>query len=363
MQFPGWDPVLIDIPGSPIAVRWYGLMYVVGFVAAQWILVRLARRGFVPVSVQQAPDLILYCVLGVMLGGRTGYALWYDPTHELILPWNFVQVWKGGLSFHGGLTGVTVAILLFARRRKVPWLRVGDACALAVTPGIFAVRMANFVNGELYGRVTKPDVGWAMQFPTDPQAEQLLGIPAGVSMRERELCIQVAFGHRTWDSVRGQLSDVANGHPVHWDRVKDRLDWQKVREMRTEKGEFLVPYRHPSQLYEGGCEGIALGLLLLLVYSATRRRPFRHGWYGALFLLGYAIARFTLENVREPDDPLKTADHPDGSVLLGMTMGQTLSTFMVVGAALILVLSRRRTLPAPPTDRPAAPAPPAEARA
>jgi phosphatidylglycerol:prolipoprotein diacylglycerol transferase len=359
MQFPGWDPVLIDIPGSPIAIRWYGLMYVIGFVAAQWILVRLARRGFFPVSVQQAPDLILYCVLGVMLGGRLGYALFYDPAHELILPWNFVQVWKGGLSFHGGLTGVTVAILLFSRRLKVPWLRVGDACALAVTPGILAVRMANFVNGELYGRETEPGVGWAMQFPTDPKAEQLLGIPPGVSMRERELCIQVAFGHRTWDSVRGRLSD----EHVGWDRVKDRLDWQKVRETRTAQGGFEVPYRHPSQLYEGGCEGIALGLLLLLVYSVTRRRPFRHGWYGALFLLGYAVARFSLETVREPDDQLKNPAHPKGDVFLGMTMGQTLSTLMVVGAVLILALSRRRTLPAPQTPAPATPAPQAEARA
>jgi phosphatidylglycerol:prolipoprotein diacylglycerol transferase len=273
----------------------------------------------------------------VMLGGRLGYALCYDPAYELILPWNFVQVWKGGLSFHGGLTGVTVAILLFARRLKVPWLRVGDACALAVTPGIFAVRMANFVNGELYGRVTEPGVGWAMQFPTDPMAEQLLGIPGGISMRDRELCIQVAFGHRTWDSVRGQLS---LEHYSDWDRVKERLDWQKVRTMRTAQGETVVPYRHPSQLYEGGCEGIALGLVLLIVYTVSRRRPFRHGWYGALFLLGYAVARFSLEFVRQPDEQM-----PQNGVLFGLTMGQTLSTLMVLGGVLILLLSRKRTVP------------------
>src|SRR5262249_5452294 len=91
MEFPAWDPVLLEIPGLPIAIRWYGLMYVVGFLCAQWIFVRLARRGFFPVPPAQAPDLILYAVLGVMLGGRLGYALWYDrPAHELLLPWNFV---------------------------------------------------------------------------------------------------------------------------------------------------------------------------------------------------------------------------------------------------------------------------------
>ena len=108
-----------------------GLMYVVGFVAAQWILVRLARSGFLPVAPEKAPDLILYSVLGVMLGGRLGYALFYDTDHEMLNPLHFVQVWKGGLAFHGGLAGVAVAIVLFSWQRRVPWLRVADACALA----------------------------------------------------------------------------------------------------------------------------------------------------------------------------------------------------------------------------------------
>src|SRR5262249_16629956 len=178
-----------------------------------------------------------------------------------LLPWNFVQVWKGGLSFHGGLAGVTAAIILFSWHKKVPWLRVGDACALAVTPGILAVRCANFINGELFGRVTKPGVGWAMQFPTDPRALGEFGIGdqrnidgklvnegPSLGMRDRELCIQVAFGHRSWESVQGKLSTTdENHHPVAWSNIKDRLDWQKVRTAR-EQGELLVPYRHPSQL-------------------------------------------------------------------------------------------------------------------
>ena len=136
MDFPAWDPVLFDIPFLPIDIRWYGMMYVVGFVFGQWIFVRLARRGFFPVSPEAAPDLIFYCVFGVMLGGRAGYALFYDQS--LLNPLNFLQVWKGGLAFHGGLAGVCVAIWLFCRNHKIGWGRVADATALAVTPGIFA---------------------------------------------------------------------------------------------------------------------------------------------------------------------------------------------------------------------------------
>ena len=127
MDYPAWDPVLFDIPFLPIDVRWYGMMYVVGFVCAQWILVRLARRGFFPVAPEVAPDLIFYCVFGVMLGGRTGYALFYDQS--LLNPLEFIKVWQGGLSFHGGLGGVCIAMWLFCRRHKIGWGRVADATA------------------------------------------------------------------------------------------------------------------------------------------------------------------------------------------------------------------------------------------
>jgi phosphatidylglycerol:prolipoprotein diacylglycerol transferase len=339
MDFPAWDPVLIDIPGLPIDIRWYGLMYVVGFVIAQWILIRLARAGFLPVKPEHAPDLIFYCVFGVMLGGRLGYALFYDPDHQLILPWNFVQVWKGGLAFHGGLAGVVVAAWLFARRHKITWGRVADSLSLAVTPGIFAVRCANFINGELYGRVTTKGVGWAMQFPTDPKAERLLGLSPDWEMRDRELCIQVAFGKRTLAEVQPLLSAKIHDKPVDWPSLVPRHGcWEQIKMKADAAGELLVPYRHPSQLYEGLGEGIVLGLVLLAIYLLTRRRPWRHGRYAATFLLGYAVVRWSLENVRQPDAQFG----PTGTVFLGMTMGQTLSLGMVLGALLILFWPQRR---------------------
>lgn len=336
MEFPAWDPVLIDIPGLPIDIRWYGLMYIVGFVAGQWILVRLARARLLPVPADKAPDLVLYCVLGVMLGGRLGYALFYQQ--DLLHPLRILQVWEGGLAFHGGLLGVVVAAILFARRHRVPWQRIGDALALAVTPGILAVRCANFINGELYGRITEQGVGWAMRFPTDPVAAHLLHLSDHWTMRDRELCIQVAFGRRTWDSVQGLLSAAdKTGRPIDWERVRPHLDWQAIADQ--------VPYRHPSQLYEGLVEGLLLGLVLFLVYRITRHRPLRNGHYGALFLLGYAAGRFALEFVRQPDSQFITAQNPTGTVLLGMTMGQTLSVGLVVLGLALLLFSRQRLVP------------------
>lgn len=343
MEFPAWDPVLLDIPFLPIDVRWYGLMYVVGFVFAQFVFVRLARRGFLPVSPEVAPDLIFYCVIGVMLGGRTGYALFYDQT--LLNPLEFLQVWKGGLAFHGGLAGVAVAVWLFCRRHKVGWGRVADSAALAVTPGIFAVRMANFINGELYGREAPASTWGTMQFPTDPAALRALGIPGGIEMRDRELCIQVAYGKLDFADVRDQLSQVdADGRQIPWDRIEPLLDWERVRGLTTGgtgADEYLVPFRHPSQLYEGIGEGLLVGLVLWIVYRLTRDRPLRAGRYAVIFLLGYALARFSLEWVRKPDDQFIQANG-SGTVLFGMTMGQTLSLGMVVGALLILLWPSRR---------------------
>ncbi len=335
MDFPCWDPVLFDIPGLPIDIRWYGLMYVVGFVCGQWILVRLAKERFWPVTAQQAADLVVYLVIGVMLGGRFGYALFYDQ--GLVDPIKILKVWEGGLSFHGGLAGVAIASWLYARKVKAPWTKIADACALAVTPGVFAVRFANFINGELYGRVTQNGVGWAMQFPTDPRAQDLMRLSDAWTMRDRELCIQYAFRRASWEDIEGKLSasDV-EGRPIDWERVRPSLDWEAIRDQ--------VPFRHPSQLYEGIGEGLVLGVLLFVVWRLTRRHALPSGWYAAIFLFGYSAVRFALEYVRQPDAQFG----PTGDVLLGMTMGQTLSTLMVVGGLLILMLSRRRCLLPPP---------------
>lgn len=313
IPFPRIDPVAIDFPG-PIDVRWYGLGYLLGFGAAFLVLRRLARDGFVKMDPELVGDLITALVLGVILGGRIGYILFYDFASFAAHPSRIIRIWEGGLSFHGGLLGVLVAALWFTRRHGIRFFDLGDGMALAVPFGIFFVRLANFINGELYGRPVLSDVPWAMRFPTDPRAQQLLGA-TGLSMRDRERAIQAAYDSGAWDRIAAQ-----------------------------------VPLRHPSQLYEAGTEGLALGIILWIVYAVCRRRGVRlpDGTFGGIFLLGYGIFRTFMELYRLPDAQFRTPDNPAGAVLGPLTMGQTLSSVMILGGIAILVWSWRR-MAHPPT--------------
>ena len=319
LRYPAIDPVFLDLWG-PLDLRYYGLMYVVGFIVGQYILVRLARVGFLPMASEKVSDLIFALVLGVMLGGRIGYSLFYKPemwTHPLDL----FKIWQGGLSFHGGLLGVVIAFIWFGRKHGVPAWRLCDATALAATPGIFAVRIANFINGELYGRIIRPGdwtPPWAMRFPTDPHAKQALDL-FGLPKREQELKIVAAFKDGTWDQVAMQ-----------------------------------VPLRHPSQLYEALGEGLILGLVLWGVWRMTRTRPLGTGSYGGIFLMGYGIIRFVIEFFRQPDAQFQAdPSNPDqlGTVLSVFSMGQVLCTLMIVAGLLLLLFRRDKYLPLTPPAR------------
>ncbi len=328
IKFPCWDPVLLDLPG-PFDVRWYGLMYVVAFLVGHHIITRHARSGFFPLPPQKVSDLIFALIFGVILGGRLGYVLFYFKGGFWEHPLSVFKIWEGGLSFHGGLIGVAIAFTWFARSNKVSVLRLGDCCALAVTPGIFCVRMANFINSELWGRVTTESVPWAMRFPRDPEAERLLGLgelPPG-DIRAHELAIQYAF-ERSQTAWQKLLDHVGAAHGAYMERLQERLDWNEVM--------ARVPLRHPSQIYEGLAEGLLLGALLWLFYRRSRGR-LSPGVYGAIFLLGYGVFRFVLEYFRQPDDHI--GKH--GFFFGWITMGQMLCGAMVVAAVLILWFANR----------------------
>lgn len=278
MQFPEFDPVLFSI--GPLDIRWYALAYVAGIVLGWWYANRLARNNAVwqpgkpPVTTTQLDDLVLWITLGIILGGRFGYALFYKPSLYADLftgaDWGerlaLFRLWDGGMSFHGGLIGVTLAIVWFASRNKVRLLSLGDLVAPVVPLGLFFGRVANFINGELWGRPT--DAPWGM-----------------------------VFCNRTIETMYGfcPAGDVP---------------------------------RHPSQLYEAGLEGIALAVILwLAVYKA--RLLAKPGYVTGIFLFGYGLVRASLENVRQPDFGME--DLP-----LGLTMGMMLSVpMMIVGAWLI----------------------------
>ena len=161
LTYPQIDPVAIQF--GPVAVHWYGIMYALGFGAAAWWLHRQRHR--VGLHADAVGDLLFACILGVIVGGRLGYVLFYQPGAFLSEPLSVLAVWQGGMSFHGGLLGVLVAVAWFAHRQRLPMLTVGDYLAPVAPIGLGLGRLGNFINGELWGRVASPDLPWAMVFP------------------------------------------------------------------------------------------------------------------------------------------------------------------------------------------------------
>ena len=161
MYFPQIDPIIFKI--GPLAIRWYGMMYLIGFGAAYLLIRHLVRLRKLPLHTEKVSDLLFYCIIGVIVGGRLGYVLFYNPGWYLTHPLEVFSVWKGGMSFHGGLLGVVVAVLLFCRRYKLPVLLTGDIMVTASPIGLGLGRIGNFINAELWGRVT--DQPWGVIFP------------------------------------------------------------------------------------------------------------------------------------------------------------------------------------------------------
>lgn len=161
IPFPAFDPVLVAF--GPFVIRWYALAYIAGLLLGWRLLKRIVQRPGWRLSQEQVDDLLFYATLGVIVGGRLGFVLFYHPGYYLFHPLQILAVWQGGMSFHGGLIGVIVACFVFARRHGLPVLEIGDAAAVVAPIGLFFGRLANFINAELWGRVT--DVPWAVVFP------------------------------------------------------------------------------------------------------------------------------------------------------------------------------------------------------
>jgi len=297
------DPVAIPLPG-PVDVRWYGLGYVFAFTVGYYILRYLSREKTLDLDYDAISDLVFGLIIGTILGARIGYILFYDFQSFAANPARIIRLWEGGLSFHGGLAGVVLASAWFVRKHKVGLIHLLDSLALGVPSGIFAVRVANFINGELYGRITTDAVPWAMRFPTDPTALQLLGIDRVFGIRERELAVLAANDSGAWDAIRDQ-----------------------------------VPLRHPSQLYEAFSEGLLLALILWTIYLIAKRRgvSLPPGLLAGIFLTGYGVFRSFVELFRQPDSQFRGPDDPLGTVFGPLTMGQTLS-LIVIGSGVFLLI-------------------------
>ncbi len=292
LPFPDIDPALFTVTlfGVELALRWYALAYVAGLLLGWFYVVQLVKRpglwpaGKAPMEPKKAEDLLTWMVLCVVIGGRLGYVIFYAP-EILQTPVRVLAVWEGGMSFHGGFLGVVVGIIGFSLLGKRPMVSIGDAVAAAAPIGLFFGRLANFINGELWGRPTT--LPWGVVFP----------------------------------ETQAQLCPEGFADPCS---------------------------RHPSQLYEAALEGLILFLIIVwgIRYRAWLKRP---GRVIGVFLLGYGLARTFVEGVRQGDMQFVTSNNPWGQIIrlgenadaFGLTMGQILSLPMAVAGLAILILTRK----------------------
>jgi len=269
IAFPQFDPVAISI--GPLAIRWYALAYIGGIVLG-WIYARSLLKserlwgGPAPITLVQIDDFILWVTIGIILGGRTGYVLFYNPAFFIQNPVEIFQLWHGGMSFHGGFLGCVAAVMLFARANNISILSLGDITTAVAPVGLLLGRLANFIKGELWGREADASVPWRMVFPDDP----------------------------------------------------------------------LQLFRHPSQLYEAGLEGLLLfAVLAVMIRMGALKRP---GLILGSFIALYGLARIAVEFFREPDPQL-------GFLWGGLTMGMLLSIPMIVAGAILIMMAWRREAP------------------
>jgi len=285
LQFPNISPEAFTIRLGDFAfpIYWYALGYIVGIVIGWWIIARAIANPRLwadgaPMTRAQLDDLATWLIIGIIVGGRLGFTLFYEPGYYLSHPIEIVTgIRTGGMSFHGGFLGVVVAVWAFSRRHGLPTASLADLLAIAAPIGLGLVRVANFVNAELWGRPT--DLPWGVIFPGE--AAQSCASAAGPCAR------------------------------------------------------------HPSQLYEAGLEGLLLAALLLTLAwrAGWLKRP---GLLAGTFFLGYGISRFIVEFFRQADTQFITPNNPWGHVFAGMTMGQLLSTPMIVAGVATIVWALRR---------------------
>ncbi len=271
------DLFSVEIGGFTLAIRWYALSYIVGFLVAwRWFTHFMKRpqlwpQSKPPLTPEQPEQLLTWIILGVLIGGRLGYVIFYNFPYFLENPIEILKIWTGGMSFHGAFIGLIIATILFCKKTDSDLGSVSDTISITVTPGLFLGRVANFINLELYGRPTSSS--WGVVFPEGPAT----------------IC------------------------PESW---------------------VGVCSRHPSQLYEALLEGFFL--CLILSYLVYRKGYFKIPWRtSGLFFAGYGVSRILVEFFREPDPQFVSEGNPLGYIIQisdwgGITMGQLLSIPMVI---------------------------------
>lgn len=337
LEHPNIDPVIFTLwsneAGEPVlALRWYGLMYVIAFVFGFLVFRWLQKSGYLRIKAEDVTNYIVVGVLGTFIGGRLGYLLFYqfdklflgdDADFGMIF-----RVWEGGMSFHGGVIGVSLAVLIYSIKKKHNFWNIMDGASHVVPFGVAMVRVGNFINGELYGRYITDAGGdpikdpgklpwYAMKFATDRDAT------AGQHAMHEAIRADYLAENPGAKEIPDTIYQVPPVEPEIWEKVQ-----------------HLFPGRWPSQVVQFALEG----MLVLLLIWLLRRYVKRPGQIAGLFLVLYAIFRIPAEMIRQPDaqiDPAQ-AEQLGGTAAflasINMTMGQFLSVMIFLGGALMFVL-------------------------
>lgn len=325
------SPNAIDFPEGFFldGIRWYGLSYLLGFLVGYWLIMRVASVGRTTLKAQYVGDLVVAMAIGIVVGGRMGYALFYNPS--LFGPidrfpwWGLLALNEGGMASHGGLIGGIIACGFYSRRHQHSWPHMLDLLAFGTPMGLFFGRIANFINGELYGRPCSDDFALAVKFP-----QEMLNHPPVqiLQLGERFLGAEAAGKFSRHEIAERLIEMIQGGDQAVMEAVKP-----------------LLTTRHPSQLYEAVLEGLVVFLVLVALW-AKPRKPLV---LGGTFCLVYGVLRIAVEFFRQPD-------HSIGFQALDLTRGQWLSILPVAaGIILLLIFTRRNVEPmggwlAPDTD-------------
>ncbi|MEM6553274.1 MAG: prolipoprotein diacylglyceryl transferase [Planctomycetota bacterium] len=320
------DPFLLRLT-SWIGIRWYGLAYLAGFAIGYWLLRRIAKTGQTPLTPDRVPDLVVCIVVGVLVGGRLGYVVFYEPA--LFITWNSSRFpwWGlpainwGGMASHGGMIGGIVACIWFGRRRKMPSLHLIDLMAIGAPLGLFLGRVTNFINGELFGRECKPDFALAVKFPEEMKewpVERLL---------EAQYAYLAASGAR--ETVRPEFFD--------------NYAIEQIQLGNTAMVDAIAPLltpRHPSQLYAAVLEGLVVFAVLFWLY----RKPRTAGVIGGAFGITYGLMRIVNEFFRRPDLQLLDDEFQATreAIGFGISRGQWLSVLLIAAGVTLLIIARKR---------------------
>jgi phosphatidylglycerol---prolipoprotein diacylglyceryl transferase len=335
------SPFLIQFTET-IGIRWYGLSYLFGFFLAYLIVVWMANKKVILITAEQASDFIMYVALGAIVGGRLGYCLFYSP--QLFLSWSAqfpfwgaLEVHRGGMASHGGMIGIIVGSILYGRKMRVSAKHILDLTVLGGTIGVGFGRIANFINGELYGREAPADLSWAVKFPQEIYAW-------GVGDKSKLNLLAEAVEKLGAVTINGQSLTISKDQWLSWVSTYDIFAQRMMGEMRellvhaTQTGrsdvaqamaQALTP-RYPSQLIQSFLEGFLVFLILFFFWRKPQKPGVITGWFGVL----YGVARIVGEQYRLPDAHI-------GFDWLGLTRGQWISVGLFLGCFTYLVLSYR----------------------